>query len=436
MIPDHDPRRGARARSNRVTTTTAASAPLWRRRDVLRLGSIGALSCLLPGSRLWCGDPPLADAAPALAWERSLVLIELRGGNDGLNTVVPYAEDAYKRLRPAIHIPEDQLLALDDQFALHPALAPLLPAWQARDFGIAHGVGYEHPNRSHFRGIDIWNSASRADEQLGDGWAARVIHGARTRPAQLLADGIIFGYGSSVAYGGFGPLFGQPLRTIIMDAPQDYITQARAMPQSDDRVNNPALAHILQVDQDIALSASRMQALLDATPAPAGSFGSGGFASQLKHTAHLIAAGAVVPIYKLTLDGFDTHSNQRQRQDQLLAELAVGVAQLRATLIAAKAWDRTLVMTYSEFGRRVAENGSAGTDHGTAAPHFLLGGRVSGGHLSAAPSLRTLDDGDLVATTDFRSLYTTCVQEWWGYRGDFLSARGISGLGAIKTAAR
>jgi len=346
--------------------------------------------------------------------------------------VIPYADDAYQRLRPAIRIPQNQLLALDDAFAFHPGMAALQGAWQAGDLGIAHGVGYDHPNRSHFRGIDIWNTASRADETLSDGWVARILAKVPEPPPQRLADGIILGFGSTVAYGGFGPLVGQTLRTIIMDSPQQYIREAAALHAVAGSSTNPALAHILQVERDISQSGTRMAALVAATPPPAVPFPATPFGTSLKHTAQLIAAGALVPFYKITLDGFDTHANQRERQDRLLTELADGLAAFRAALIAAKAWHRTLLMTYSEFGRRVAENGSGGTDHGTAAAHLLLGGLVKGGHLSAPPSLRHLDDGDLIATTDFKTLYATCASEWWGWQDAFVSDGLLPGLGCIK----
>jgi len=412
--------------------TIPSHPTLLTRRQLLALGGSAALASLL-GSRAWGDDPAAADAA--FRWDRSLVVIELRGGNDALNMVIPYADDGYKRLRPMIHVPEDQLLALDDAIAFHPSMAALRDSWQAGDLGIAHGVGYDHPNRSHFRGIDIWNSASRADETLGDGWVARILAKVPDPPPHRLADGIILGFGSTVAYGGFGPLFGQTLRTIIMDSPQQYISEAGALhaasgpkPQSP----NPALAHILKVERDITHSGARMAGLIAATPPPTVAFPATSFGTSLKYVAQLISAGATVPFYKITLDGFDTHANQRERQDGLLTELSQGLAAFRAALLSAKAWDRTLVMTYSEFGRRVAENGSGGTDHGTAAAHLLLGGLVKGGHLSTPPSLTHLDDGDLVATTDFKTLYATCAAEWWGWPEAFVSDGVLPGLGCIK----
>jgi len=320
--------------------STRTHPTLLTRRQLLALGGSAALASLL-GTRAWGDDPAAADAA--FRWDRSLVLIELRGGNDALNMVIPYAEDAYARLRPMIHVPEDQLLALDDALAFHPAMAALKDSWQAGDLGIAHGVGYDHPNRSHFRGIDIWNTASRADEMLSDGWVARILAKVPDPPPHRLADGIILGFGSTVAYGGFGPLFGQTLRTIIMDSPQQYITEARALHAASSAspaspslppAPNPALAHILKVERDIAHSGARMAALIAATPPPALAFPATAFGTSLKHVAQLISAGATVPLYKITLDGFDTHANQRERQDGLLMQLSQGLAAFRAALLA------------------------------------------------------------------------------------------------------
>ncbi len=399
-----------------------------QRRDFLRLCGYSSLAMMFPGVA-FAGDPP---KTVSIDWKRSVVLIELRGGNDGLNTVVPYADPAYAKARPAVAIPAGDVLKLDKQFGLNPVMGAMLPAWKDGDLAIVHAVGYDHPNRSHFRGIDIWNSGSKADEMQGDGWAARVMSKAQGVPDDLLAHSIILGYDKTTAYGGFGPLYGDALRNIIMNGPDGFIREARAMKKAESQTKNPALQQVLKVQADINASGERMAELVAKAPALKGKFPKGQLGDFLQTTAKLIIAGAVVPMYKLTIDGFDTHSNQRERQDKLLTEVSEGLGALREALMAGGAWDRTLVGTYSEFGRRVSENGSKGTDHGTAAPHFLTGGKVKGGFIGAPPSLTELNDGDLVHTNDFRSLYMTMAQEWWGYSDYFLSQKGVKALGCIK----
>lgn len=402
-----------------------------RRRDLLAiaLGSLafGALPRRLLGAE---AAPGPARPAPTIDWRRSLVLIELRGGNDGLNTVIPFADPGYARARPTIAIPPARVLRLDRELGLHPALAPLLPAWKERELGVVLGLGYPQPNRSHFRGIDIWNSGSAATELAADGWVARLLHGVTTRGlADLLADAVVFGYGATVAHGGFGPLGGQDLRTLVMDSPAEYIARAKGVkPPSGGAGDGSALDHVLGIQRDIAGTVERLGAIEREAPRFATVFPSTGLGRRLGMAAKLIAAEAGVPVWKLTIDGFDTHAGQARRHEELLGELAGALAAFREALIEAKQWDRVAVMTYSEFGRRVEENGSGGTDHGTAAPHLVLGGKVAGGWHGRQPELKRLDDGDLVHTTDFRSLYRAVAQDWWGYRGEFLSDRTIRPL--------
>ncbi|MFM0320877.1 DUF1501 domain-containing protein [Caballeronia glebae] len=229
---------------------------------------------------------------------RSLVLVDLEGGNDALNTVIPIADARYRVLRPHLAISRDRALMLDERTALHPSLLPLMSAWRARDLAIVQGVGYDAPNRSHFRSRQIWDTASHADEYRADGWL--------------------------------------------------------------DRVNE--------------------------------------------------FHASSVTVSRITLHGFDTHENQLDRHAARLAGLASQLASLRASLIASGAWSRTLVMTRSEFGRTARENAAGGTDHGAAAAHFMMGGRVRGGLFGMPPQLDRLDaDGGLPVGVDFRRLYATVL---------------------------
>jgi uncharacterized protein (DUF1501 family) len=344
--------------------------------------------------------------AQSSGYRRLLVLVELKGGNDGLNTVVPFADDAYHRLRPRLALRE--VLPLDARTGLHPALKPLVPLWEARELAVVQGVGYPGPNLSHFRSIEIWDTASKSDEYLAEGWLARAFAG-HPAPAQFAAEGVAVG-GSDM-----GPLAGSGVRAIALNDPAVFLRQAR-LANPAGKAYNSALNHILRVEADIAQAASRLHGERPfATEFPRGAFG-----NAVRVAAQLAANPAGVAAIRLSLGGFDTHQNQPGVHQRLLGELAEGLAALKSALREASRWDSTLVMTYAEFGRRAQENNSNGTDHGTAAAHFIVGGRVRGGLYGEPPRLDDLENGNLRHAIDFRSLYATALERWWG-----LSSAGV-----------
>jgi uncharacterized protein (DUF1501 family) len=372
-----------------------------RRRDFLLAGSASAAFTLL--------TPHALAQSRAAGWraDRTLVLIELAGGNDGLNTVVPYADPDYQRLRPGLAIKRETVVQLDEKLGLHPSLAPLAEAWKAGELAIVQGVGYENPNRSHFRSIDIWDTASGSNRFLTEGWVSRVI-GASRRAAERLADAVVLG-------GGTGPVTGSGLRAVSMPDPQRFLRQAQGLHAAEARPANPALAHVVKVQREIQDTAKELRDVLARAPEVRGQFPNGPLAQQLRVAARLINAKAVVPVVKLALGGFDTHANQPPVHANLLRQLGEGLAAFRKALADAGRWNDVLVMTYSEFGRRAAQNGSNGTDHGTAAPHFVLGATVKGGLHGPAPNLADLANGDLKHAIDYRSLYATAARTWWGF---------------------
>jgi len=337
----------------------------------------------------------------ASPYRRLLVLVELKGANDGLNTLVPYADPAYARLRPRLAIKRDDVVVLTDRAGLHPSLAPLKPLWDARELALVEGVGYPDPNLSHFRSIEIWETASRSDQVLTDGWLARAF-GRKPVPASFAADGVVIG-GQDL-----GPLAGGGARAIALADPEQFLRRAKLASDVGDR-RNPALAHILKVEGDVMQAAAH----LDGKHAFATTFPSNPFGNAVRTAARVIANDAGVAVVRLTLGGFDTHSNQAGTHARLLGDLAQGLVALKAALVELGRWDDTLVLSYAEFGRRPRENQSGGTDHGTASVHFALGGRVAGGFLGAPPRLDTVADGNLPHAIDFRSVYATVLERWW-----------------------
>ena len=346
---------------------------------------------------------PAYGAAPAASYRQLLVLIELKGGNDGLNTLVPYADTNYHTLRPRLAIARDQVLQLDERMGLHPALKALLPLWQSGELAIVQGIGYPGPNLSHFRSIEIWDTASKSDQYLEEGWLNRTFR-QTPAPREFAADGVVVG-GHDL-----GPLAGTAARVIALASTERFLRQARlAVPA--EHAANAALRHILRVERDIVQAAAGF----DSGHALQTEFPRTAFGTAVRTASQVIASRAGVAAVKLSLNGFDTHSNQAGTHARLLQTLADGIAALKQALIELGRWDNTLVMTYAEFGRRPRQNASAGTDHGTASVHFLAGGRVNGGLYGAPPALDRLDaTGNLPFAVDFRELYATVLERWWG----------------------
>ena len=363
------------------------------------LGALGAAAIVgwLPGS---------ARAYPAGRYDNLLILVELKGGNDGLNTVVPYADGEYYNLRPRLAIARDQVLQLDSRTGLNPALQPLLGMWQNRELAVVQGIGYPNANLSHFRSIEIWDTASKSTEYLGDGWLTRAFAQAPV-PKSYAADGIVVGAGD------LGPLAGGGTRALALTTIEQFMRQAR-LAGGAGASRNPALSHILKVERDVSQAAAN----LNADYALQTEFPNNAFGNALKTAAQVIASKAGVAVVKVTQNGFDTHSGQQATQQRLLKDLADGLTAMRTALQEIGRWDTTLMMTYCEFGRRPKENQSGGTDHGTANAHFVLGGRVKGGLYGVPPALTRLDgNGNLPFAVDFRDLYATALEQWWGIDG-------------------
>lgn len=357
-----------------------------------------------------------APAARPASYRNLLILVELKGGNDGLNTIVPYADPDYRVLRKRIGIDRERVLAMDEHTGLHPALVPLLPLWHEGHLAIVQGVSYAQPNLSHFRSIEIWNTASRSDEYLRDGWLTRAFAQSPV-PGGFAADALVIGSAE------MGPFAGGA-RAVALVNPAQFAQASRLIKPVALREGNPALAHILDVENEIVHAALKLKPhsgeLVLKTSFPSGAFGAGvKTAMQALSSADTPGgqpiAGQGIAAIRLTLNGFDTHQNQPGQHAALLGQLAQGLMAMRSALVELGRWDDTLIMTYAEFGRRPRENESNGTDHGTVAPHFIAGGRVRGGLYGVPPALSRLDgNGNLPVGVDFRELYATVLGPWWG----------------------
>lgn len=349
--------------------------------------------------------PDLSFAATSQTnWNNLLVLLELKGGNDGLNTVIPYTDPTYYDLRPRLGINRDKVLQLDEKVGFHPALETLRPVWKNGELAVIQSVGYPDPNLSHFRSIEIWETASNSDQYLSEGWLSRVFT-AYPPPKTFAADAIVVGSSD------LGPLGGGTARVVVLSNIQRFLTQAKQNGIPNARPANPALAHILKVEEDIRRAAEGLKT----SDAIKTEFPNSPFGNALKTASRIITGNSGVAVIKVSLDGFDTHSNQSNRQERLLREMAEGLSAFREALMEINRWNSTLILSYSEFGRRPRENLSTGTDHGTANVHFMLGGRVKGGLYGQIPQLKSLEGDNLRFAIDFRSLYATVIEKWWGF---------------------
>ncbi len=344
---------------------------------------------------------------------RVLLLVELKGGNDGMNTLIPYADPKYRELRPSIGMARDHVIQLDEKVGLHQKLEPLMEAWKAKDFAIVQGVGYPYPNRSHFRSIEIWDTASASNQTVSEGWVAQAFNGA-TLPRGAGVDSIVIDTNAL-------PVTGPELRTIVMQDAENFLKAAQSVKDSSGLRDggNPALRHLLDVRHEVNAAAAGLRDRLHEGPSPAYAYQDPAFGRQLDLATRILMAKVPVVAIKVSLNGFDTHANQMPTQERLLGVLATDLATLRRNLIAADLWNNVAVLTYSEFGRRARQNASNGTDHGTAAPHFVMGGKVKGGLHGAYPSLADLQDGDMRYSVDFRTVFSTMAQGCWNVRNDF-----------------
>ncbi len=387
-----------------------------KRREFLKIAA---------GALIWQLNPLFWSSVRAMekVSQRTLVLIELKGGNDGLNTLVPYTNERYYQLRSGLAVKRDTVLQLSENLGFNPRLKALMDAWEHKQLAIVAGVGYPQPNRSHFRSIEIWETGSSSSQYLQTGWLARILP-QMPEPSRAIADGAAIG-------GDAGPLAGGDLRLVIMRNLKQFFRQARRVQQIEASSQNPALKHLLSVQNDVYRAARELDQKTKIQLPSDVIFPKTIIGRHLQTAARLIAGDAAIPVIKVSHGGFDTHANQRSLHDRLLEQLAEAMSAFRIAVQHMGRWDQVLVMTYSEFGRRPAENGSRGTDHGTAAPHLVMGGKVKGGLYGRQPSLQELENEDLKYSVDYRRVYTTVGRRWWGLNQEFLDGGPYPQIGFI-----
>jgi len=389
------------------------------RRDLLRTGFYGlGVSAALPVVLRNTSD---ALAAHALAGdahahpERILVVAELSGGNDGLNTVVPYADDAYYRLRPTIGIPEAQLLKLEDGYGFHPSLVGFQQLYDDGRMAVVHGCGYDNPSLSHFTSMGYWHTAApNSGEKLG--WLGRFADARSPKPQENLIVNIGNAQSLAVRSAGHTPLvFNDPGR-FRRDGADDQRAAFEQMSRPADS-GNDTLRFLKKVAHNAVRSSAFVRQAFASYRTPIDYGAGAGIGNDLRKVAALIDSGMPTRVYYVSFGGnaFDTHVHQPGLHARLLMYTADAIRGFFEDLERIGRANDVAVMMFTEFGRRAEENASLGTDHGTATPLFVFGNRLKGGLHGEHPSLTELDDGNLVKTTDFRRVYATMIEEWMGF---------------------
>lgn len=398
------------------------------RRDFLRAGFYGlGITAGLPVF--------LRNASAALAAEgllggnekhpnRILVVVELNGGNDGLNTVVPFANDDYYKNRPTLGIPKDKVLKINDEFGFHPALGGFEKLFKEGQMAIVHGCSYPKPNRSHFVAMEYWHTAvpNGSDSR---GWLGRLADGSSPKP--------ISNYLVNVAKQQSMAVKSRIQAPITFDVPEEFVrrgdaTQQMAFQQLSQAQpsDNMALDLTSRISANASAASGVIREACSKYQTPVQYKTGGNLSGDMRKVAALIHAGLETRIFYVSIGGWDTHANQTGQQETLLTYTAQAIESFLQDMQRMGRADDVAIMVFTEFGRRVSENASKGTDHGVATPMYVFGKRVKGGFRGQFPSLTDLDQGDLKMTTDFRSVYATMIKEWMGYedtkailKGDF-----------------
>jgi uncharacterized protein (DUF1501 family) len=360
-------------------------------------------------------------AAPAPEKDRSvLVLVQLAGGNDGLNTLVPFEDADYYRLRPTLGIARDKVLRLTSQAGLHPSCTAMNQLYQSGKLAIIQNVGYPNPNRSHFRSTEIWETGSGSDEFAATGWVGRFLDNAcagvpadsHDPVAVHVTNGVPQSFMSAQAHPTFGLGPGGARRREDEETRKllESMVSNTGPKSLADSGNSTFLKQTLM---DTLVTERKVQRIIG-DYRPTAPYPGSPLATSLRNVAALVAARMPTRVYFVTLGGFDTHSNQVGQHGFLLTQLSEALVAFQKDLEAKRLDSQVTTMTFSEFGRRPSENQSRGTDHGTAAPLFVMGSSVKAGVHGTAPSLKLTQNQDLAFTTDFRQVYATALDRWLG----------------------
>ena len=379
---------------------------LIKRKQFLQVGSLATASFMLPKFLKAFEKPMMVPAG-----NKVVVVIQFSGGNDGLNTVIPIQNDIYYRERPRLGIAKQQAVQLTDEVGLHPALVAFKDLYAEGSLGILNNVGYPNPDRSHFRSMDIWQTASSSSDYINTGWIGRYLDAQCSgciKPTQALEiDDIL-----SLALKGEtnnGLAFKDP-RRLYSTSNEKYFKDIAADHHKGEETADYLYKTMSETlsSADYIFQQSKLYPTVETYP-------STGLGKDLKTIATLIKSDINTKVYYVSLGSFDTHVNQQEQQKRLFTELNDSIKIFSNDLKKNNRFQDVLMMTFSEFGRRVSQNASGGTDHGTANNMFFIsGGLKEKGMLNALPNLADLNEGDLKHTVDFKDVYATVLNKWLG----------------------
>jgi uncharacterized protein (DUF1501 family) len=388
------------------------------RRGFLKGAAMFSSIGLAPAFLARTAESVTGEAAPIAGFKdgRILVVVQLGGGNDGLNTLVPWSNDAYYRARPSLGLKKDRVIRVNDNLAANDKLADIMKLYDNGQVAIIEGVGYPNPDRSHFRSMEIWHTASDSDEYLSRGWVGRYFDNCCSGSARPQA-GVALGKDRPQAFDGekgIGVAFEDPINFGWRPGKATDTAQNFEKINAAGSAKNDTLDFLRHTTSNAIMSSYEVkEAAQRAGIAKGQQAQRPNQKDPLQTVASLIRGDLQTRIYYVSTSGFDTHANQLGTQDQLLERFAQSVARFQQTLDRDGNADRVVTLVFSEFGRRVEQNASGGTDHGTAAPMFVIGKLVKAGIHGAAPNLTDLDDGDLKYSVDFRSVYSSVLQDWF-----------------------
>lgn len=394
-----------------------------KRRDFLKSGAVVSASMMVPAFlRGEIGLDKLASRSGKI-----LVVVQLSGGNDGLNTVVPFQNDIYYRERPTLSIPKSEVLKLNDELGLHPVMAPLRSLYEQGQLSIINNVGYPNPDRSHFRSMDIWHTASSSQEYWSTGWIGRYLDNECMHQAAYHAlevdDGLSLALKGKQKSG-----FAMSDARRIRNAAKNPFLQAIA---SNDQHEEGNVAYLYKTLIDTQQSAQYLYEQSSVYRSKV-DYPRTKFARDMKQIAELITADTATQVYYVSLGGFDTHAFQKNKQQRLLQQYAEAIKAFTDDLKKNHLFNDVLIMTFSEFGRRVQQNASGGTDHGTANNVFLIGGQLKkAGFYNQGPNLGHLQNKDLVYEIDFRRIYANLLNDWLDADATAVLNSKFDGLGVI-----
>ena len=377
-----------------------------RRREFLQVGSLATAACMVPNFLR-----AFEKKAMVPPGNKVLVVLQLSGGNDGLNTVIPFRNDIYYRARPKIGIVKDQALALTDEVGLHPALKSFKDLYDEGGLGILNSVGYPNPDRSHFRSMDIWHSASESNEYLYTGWLGRYLDaqcaGCDKPTHALEIDDVL-----SMALKGNGAkgLAMKDPKRLYTTANQKYFKEIIAAHR--DQAGEQPVDYLYKTMAETVSSADYIYNQSRLHPSSS-TYPKTELGKSFQTIASLIFSDINTKVYYISLGSFDTHINQAGQQQRLFTEMNDAISSFVKDIKSNGRFNDVLITTFSEFGRRVSQNASGGTDHGTANNMFFIGGGLKQqGVLNPLPDLNDLQDGDLKHKVDFKNVYATILKNW------------------------